>query len=364
MKRYVILGALAGLVLIGVLAGRRGERAGAATRAAADSGHVAVLGGSDVARAARVDLIAGVPVSGTLDPSLVIRIASPIPEVVEEVFVKEGQAVQRGQALARFRTSAVEPAALSAEAQRRLAASDYERMQNLFKEGAVSERDVENAEVSLRAAEANEALAKKKLDESTVRAPSNGVISQRAVDSGDRVKDGDLLFQLVNTSELEFAATVPSEYAADVRVGAPVVLAVTGATDAGGGLGGRVSRVNATVDAATRQVKVYVTVPNRAGRLVGGLFASGRIVLRQVRGAVAVPETAVRRDAGGAGGQAYVLVVDNGRIGRRDVTTGATDEQASLVEITSGLGGGETVVVGPASGLRPGQAVTVTGGEG
>jgi RND family efflux transporter MFP subunit len=233
-------------------------------------------------------------------------------------------------------------------------------MQNLFKEGAVSQRDVENAEVSLRAAESGEALARKKLDESTVRAPSSGVISQRAVDSGDRVKDGDLLFQLVNTSELEFAATVPSEYAADVRVGAPVVLAVSGAsTDAG--LSGRVSRVNATVDPATRQVKVYVTVSNSDRRLVGGLYASGRIVLRQVKGAVAVPRTAIRRDAGG---KVYVLVVDHGRVGRHDVTTGATDEQASLVEIIAGLEAGETVIIGPASGLEPGQRVTVTGGEG
>jgi RND family efflux transporter MFP subunit len=359
MKRYLVVGAVAVAILIGLVAARRGERAGAATRAAEDSGRVVELGGSDLARAGRVDLIAGVPVSGTLDPSVVIRIASPIPEVVEAVLVKEGERVQAGQALARFRTSAVEPAALSAEAQRRLAASDYERMQNLFKEGAVSQRDVENAEVTLRAAESGEALAKKKLIESTVRAPASGVISQRAVDSGDRVKDGDLLFQLVNTSELEFAATVPSEYAGDVRVGAPVVLAVSGVTDAG--LSGRVSRVNATVDPATRQVKVYVTLSNSGGHLVGGLFASGRIVLRQVKGAVAVPQTAIRRDAAG---KTYVLVVDHGRIGRRDVTTGATDEQASLVEITAGLGGGETVILGPASGLEPGQRVTVTGGEG
>ena len=54
----------------------------------------------------------------------------------------------------------------------------------------------------------------------------------------------------------------------------------------------------------------------------------------------------------------------NGRIGRREVTTGATDEQASLVEIMAGLEGGETVIIGPASGLQPGQRVTVTGGEG
>jgi multidrug efflux pump subunit AcrA (membrane-fusion protein) len=138
-----------------------------------------------------------------------------------------------------------------------------------------------------------------------------------------------------------------------------VVLGVTGAADAG--LTGRVSRVNATVDAATRQVKVYVTVSNSGGRLVGGLFASGRVVLRQVKGAVAVPQTAIHKDAAG---KAYVLVVDHGRIARRDVTTGATDEQAALVELVSGLAGGEMVILGVASGLEPGQRVTVTGGEG
>jgi multidrug efflux pump subunit AcrA (membrane-fusion protein) len=118
MKRYVIVGAVAGAVLIALLAARRGERAGAATHTSADSGHTFELGASDLVRAARVDLIAGVPVSGTLDPSVVVRIASPIPDVVEAVLVREGEAVHAGQALARFRTSAVEPAALSAEAQR------------------------------------------------------------------------------------------------------------------------------------------------------------------------------------------------------------------------------------------------------
>jgi membrane fusion protein, multidrug efflux system len=360
MKRYVIVGcALAAVSLFAAAVARRGEHAGAATRSAADSAQVVALGRSDVARAARADLVAGVPVSGTLAPSLEVRIASPIPEVLEDVLVKEGQAVHQGQALARFRTRTLVPAARSAEAQRRLAASDYERMQNLFKEGVVSRRDVENAEVTLRAAEATEAEAKKRLDEATVRAPVDGVISQRAVDPGDRVKDGDLLFRLVNTAELEFEATVPSEYVADIRVGAPVALAVTGAADAG--LSGRISRVNATVDPATRQVKVYVTVPNRDGRLVGGLFASGRIVLREMKGAVAVPQAAVRTDPAG---KTYVLTVDGGRIARRDITVGVRDEQASLVEVSSGLAGGEMVVVGPANGLETGEAVTIAGEEG
>src|SRR5512143_1926073 len=199
MKRYTMLGTLAALALAG--AGIAGCGKGTAAEQPAGSVRTAVLGPDDVARAARRDLIAGVPVSGTLEPAVEVRIASPIPEVVEQVFVKEGQAVQRGQVLARFRTSAVEPAALSAEAQRRKAEADFQRMQNLYKEGAVSEQDVESADVALRAAQANEAGARKRLDEATVRAPVSGAISKRAVDSGDRVKDGDLLFQLVDTRQ-------------------------------------------------------------------------------------------------------------------------------------------------------------------
>jgi multidrug efflux pump subunit AcrA (membrane-fusion protein) len=124
---------------------------------------------------------------------------------------------------------------------------------------------------------------------------------------------------------------------------------------------GRVARVNATADPATRQLQVYVTVANRGGQLVGGLFASGRIVMQEARAALAIPQSGVRTDADGA---AYVLVVDGGTLARRDVKVGITDDVAGLIEITQGLVEGAQVVVGPAEGLAPGQAVQVAGGEG
>jgi len=215
--------------------------------------------------------------------------------------------------------------------------------------------------VALRAAEAAAAQATERLEQATVRAPSSGVIATRAVEAGDRVKDGDQLFRLVNTTELEFAAAVPSEYVGQVRVGSPVVVEVVGRGEAGPGLSGRVSRVNPTADPATRQVRVYVTVPNTGARLVGGLFASGRVVLAQVRGALAVPTPGVHRDANG---QTYVLIIAAGRVARRDVTTGLQDEVRDLVEIRTGLAGGETVIIGPIEGLQVGQPAHVVGREG
>jgi RND family efflux transporter MFP subunit len=312
-----------------------------------------------VAKVEQTDLAEGIPVSGTLEPGVDIRMASPIAEVVEAVLVNEGDAVKKGQTLARFQASVFDAQATSAEAQRRIAASDYERMKNLFAEGAVSQKDVENAELNLRATEANEAQAKKRLTDATIRAPVSGVISERLVESGNRVKDGDHLFQLVNTDSLDFEATVPSQYAGSLKPGAPVALSITGLSE-GAHVSGKVSRVNAAVDPSTRQVKVYVTVPNPEHRMVGGLFASGRVVLKDAHAALAVPKPGIRSD----GKNTYVLIVDAGKVTRRDVVTGVTDEMRSLVEIKRGLSGGEMAIIGPAEGLKIGDVVQVVGREG
>ena len=353
--------ALAALSLFLIVqAACRGEAGNAETRPAAEAARpVAVVGASDVAVAKKTDIISGVPVSGSLQPAVDIRMASPIPEVVEDVLVREGDAVKKGQVLARFRATSLTPAAASAEAQRRVSAADYERMKNLFAEGAVSQKDVENAELALRSAEAADALARSRVDEATMRASIAGVIARRMVDAGDRVKDGDQMFQLVNTDELEFEATVPAQYAGDVRVGAPVALVVTGLS--GPAVSGKVSRVNSSVDPATRQLKVYVTVSNPGHRLVGGLFASGRVVLKEARAAIAVPQPGLKTDEAG---KTYVFVVDNGRVARRDVTVGVFDEAQNMYQIVTGLSGGEAVIVGPVEGLRAGDQIQLVGREG
>jgi membrane fusion protein (multidrug efflux system) len=358
MKRYAIPSALlaGALTLLTGLAGCGGR--GAQSSGSTDSTNVLLLGASDVAPVARAHLATGIAVSGTLAPAVDIRIGAPVADALEAVLVQEGQHVQKGEALARFRFTALAPAAVGAEAARKAAAADYERMQNLYREGAVSQRDVEVAEAQLRAAEAMHAFAQKRLDEATVRAPVAGVVSKRWVQAGDRPGDGDPLFQLVNTDELEFEATVASEFVAQLRIGAPVALTVSGFP--AGGIRGHVARVNATADPATRQVKLYVRVPNPGHRLVGGLFASGRVLTGEARAVLAIPGNGVRHDSTGT----FVWILDHDVVGRRAVVAGLRDEAQDLVEIRSGLRAGETAVVGPIEGLGTGQRARVGGREG
>ncbi len=344
MKRLLAAGAL--LVLVAGCAAKQDRTNNGPA--------VALLGPQDVAKVARVDLATGLPVTGTLKPVKDVTITAPYPELIDAVLVKEGEAVRKGQPLARLRTESMAPAAASAEAQRRSSAAEYERMKNLFKEGAVSLRDVESAEAQLRAAEAGAAYADKRFKEATVRSPFDGVIAKRLVQGGDRLGDGGVMFRVVNTSELELEANVPGEAVGSVRVGAPVVLTVSGIE--GVTIRGRVARVNATADPATRQVRVYVSVPNRDGRLVGDLFASGRVQLGHVSRVLAVPTAGIRT---GLDGAAYAWFIVSGRAERRPVTGGLRDEVRDLIEVVSGVKDGETIITGPIETLNQGQQVQV-----
>jgi len=355
MKRATRLWAAAALIALVAVYGC-GSKSGDSS-AAAGAQTAALLAASDVGVVSRTDLTTGVPVSGTLTPAVDVKVSAPMAELIEQVLVREGQAVTKGQLLARFRGGAFESAARSAEAQLKIASDDYERQKNLFKEGAVSQHDVESAEGAFKVAQANESQASKKSADANVRSPINGVVSVRSVESGDRPEAGDPMFEIVNTADFEFEATVPSEFIPHIQVGAPVRLNVPGFP--AGAVQGKVARVNAAVDAATRQVKVYVHVPNPGGKLVGGLYASGNIVTEESRQALAAPASGVR----GEGASTYAMVIENGKLARRDIKTGVRDNVRDLVEILSGLKPGDSVVTGPIEGLVPGQAVQIGGKE-
>lgn len=336
--------------------GAKGETA--ASRKAGAPADTALLAAADLATVARHDLAAGVPVSGTLTPGWQARVTAALDDVLQDVVVREGQRVGKGEVLAHFRLGSVEADAASARAQLRSATADWERQKNLLAEGAVSERDVETAEAGYRASQAQNEAAARRLGDATVRAPGAGVVTTRSVQTGDRVSMGDPLFVIADTRTLEFEATVPSELVSHVKVGAAVLLTASGFPS--GAIRGRVARVSNTADDATRQVKVYASVPNEDGRLVGNLYATGSIVVRQAAGVLTVPSAAVRAD--GDGSVAWVLGAD-GRLAKRTLRSGLRDEAHDLVQVLAGLAEGERVLVGPAEGLTGGQPARVTGKE-
>jgi RND family efflux transporter MFP subunit len=338
--------------------------------AAATEGITVTLGASDLAQAGTATLRAGVPLSGPLEPKVVVDVGAPMAEQLRDVYVNEGERVAVGTPLVRFRDEVLRAAAVSARADVAraragvgVAVAESTRAEALLAEGAIARRDRDNALLALEQAraqaalsEAQQANAEDRLDNSVVKAPVAGVVSRRHIQAGDRVDVGRTLITIVNTAVLQLEASVEARWVASLRVGRPVLLTVTGMVH--DTITGRIARINPTADPATRQVRIYVDVPNR-GNLVGGLFVSGRALLEEVRDAVAVPRSAVRTE--GEERTTAVYAVVQGRIQRRVVAVGVEDPDQDLVQVTSGVAAGDVLVVGPVDALADGTRVEVPG---
>jgi membrane fusion protein, multidrug efflux system len=364
MKRVMVLAALpvaAAAVLFS------GCRKGDATNDA--QAPAVTLGATDVAAAARTTLTGGVPLSGPLSPKVNVTVGSPIAEQITAMLVSEGDPVQPGQPIARFRDDVLRAAAASATADAAnarmavtLAVAESSRAEALFGEGAIAKRDHDNAILGAEAARARQALAQSqlasatdRLETATLKAPVAGIVSQRFAQAGDRVDFGKPVLVIVDNSVLQLEASVEAQWLPELRVGRQVRLTVTGMS--GDTLFGRISRINPTADPATRQVRIYVDIPNGGRRLVGGLFVSGEVVINESRAAVAVPQAAVRHE--GVAQEPIVYVIAQGKIVRRPVRTGITDTGRGLIEVRGGLAPGDTVVVGPVEGLAEGMRVDI-----
>jgi multidrug efflux pump subunit AcrA (membrane-fusion protein) len=121
---------------------------------------------------------------------------------------------------------------------------------------------------------------------------------------------------------------------------------------------GRLDRIAPQTDPTTRQLPIYVSIPNIAGQLVGGLYAEGRVVSSSATGLV-VPINAVNMK----GDQPWVLRIVSGKTERVNVTLGLRDPRTERVQVISGVAAGDTLLAGAAQGIAPGTAVQVSGRE-
>ncbi len=324
------------------------------------------IGAENIAVARQDTLRSGPAISGTLVADREARIRAELSGAVLQTLVDAGQRVSEGTVLGRLDDGTVREAAISARsgvAQASIAAEqaarELQRAKTLVAAGAIAERDVESAEranvgaqAQLADAKARLSSAEKNLANATIRAPFAGIVAEKSVSPGDIVSPGSALFTVIDPRSLRVEASVPASALGEVRVGAPVTFKVNGADRT---LEGRITRVSPMVDAQTKQVKILATVPNNANALVAGLFVEGRVTAEKRMG-ILVPESAVDQ----AGIVPSVMRVRGGKVEKVDVQLGVRDDAAELFEITSGIAGGDTVLLGNARGISVGTAVVVS----
>jgi HlyD family secretion protein len=286
---------------------------------------------------------------------------------LSEVRVNVGDLVRKGQVLATFAAdTAVAELAQSkasvaeAEAQLAEAAANAQRARDLQASGALSAQQIaqlltaeRTAQARLEAVKAVQKVQQLRLQQTQVLAPDSGVISARSATVGAVVPAGAELFRLIRQGRLEWRGEVAASELPQVRVGQKVKLSATGAPAP---VQGTVRQVAPTVDAATRNVIVFVDVPASSAGLKAGMFARGEFETGS-SAALTLPQSAVLlRD-----GFSYVFVVgSDGRVAQTKVDVGRRNGER--IEIVQGLDDKARVVASGGGFLADGDTVKVVEG--
>ena len=325
-----------------------------------------IIGPELVAIVAATTITSGPSISGSLVADKTAAIRAEVGGRVTAVLVEPGAHVSKDAPLARVDDNAVREAMLGAKSgvtQAQLGADiakrDQDRAERLLAAGAVAENAVENArrgnlaaQAALEDAKARLANAQRNLDNTTLKAPYDGIVSERQVNAGDIVAPGAPMFTIVDPSTMRLEGSVPADQLGAVHLGASVKFGVTGYP--GTSFVGTISNIYPSADPQTKQVRLYARIPN-AGSLVAGLFASGRVASTS-HSALAVPLNAVDQ----RGLKPSVLRLKGGKAEKVQITLGVRDDETENVEVLAGLAAGDTVLVGRAQGITIGAPVKVS----
>jgi membrane fusion protein (multidrug efflux system) len=306
--------------------------------------------------------------SGELKPDMEASISARVSGYVRKWHVDLGDRVKAGQLLAELDIPELDKELTRARAQlalagaaRELAETTAKRWRELLASRTASAQDADEKDADLRLKEAAQAAARaevQRLEEisgfARITAPFEGTVTQRKLEVGQLVEAGTgrELFRLADTTKLRVFVRVPQSYAPSIRAGlaARVVLPELHGQE----FEAHVVRTAGAMDAGSRTLLTELEIDNGQGRLFAGSYVQVRILEAQEEHPLTVPAHALMFRSGGS----KVAAVDgSNRVSLRPVSLGRDFGHA--VEILSGVGAEDRVIVNPYDSLNDGSVVEV-----
>lgn len=346
-----------------------------------------------VEKVTRKDITSIVTGTGEIKPKKNVEISSDISGKIIKIGVKEGDFVKKGQFLLQIdpeyyranyeRDKAILEATrselLQPEASYKVAKREYERAQQLYKQGIISQKELEEAESRFKAAlstlralkfrikqaEAAVASSLDRLKKTTIVSPIDGVITSLKVEEGEVAvvgtmnNPGTVLLTIADLSQMEAELGVDETEIVKVKEGQKAIVKVDAlpeeefegvVTEVGNSI---IQSLQATSQEA-KEFKVVVLLKKTDPRLKPGLTATADIIVAKKKNVIAIPIAAlvIRKVGEGKGAKEVegVFVYKDGKAEFRPVKKGIMGEME--IEIVEGLKEGEEIIVGPFKVLR------------
>jgi membrane fusion protein (multidrug efflux system) len=339
----------------------------------------------EVTKVSRGSVASHISVVGNLIGQQTVDVAPKAGGRLQSVAVKLGDAVRRGQMIAKIEDTELREQVNQAEASHRvaeagvrrseadlsLAQTNVERARNLYGRQLLPKQQLDDAEARYVSAVAQLDLSQAQVAQSEARlkelrinlgntsvvSPTDGFVSQRHVDPGAWVSQNAPVVSVVDIASLRLVANVVEKDLKAVNAGDPAVVEVDAFP--GEKFNGRIARVSPILDPATRTAAMEIEIPNRENRLKPGMYARVLLEVDRRDNVLVIPKTALVDSQGRRG---VFQPNDENRATFKAITVGLEDNEKA--QVLDGLSEGEIVISTGANALRVNDQLNVAGGNG
>lgn len=287
------------------------------------------------------------PIEAFAEADVIAKVAGE----VREINVEEGDDVKQGQVLAKLDGDRLRLELNQSEANLHKLQRDYERNIELKEKGLISSGDFDKIKYDLEALEASFNLAKLELDYTQIRAPIDGVVSERFVRLGNTLAVNEPVFRITSLDPLVAYLHVPEREYRHIAQGQPVGIDIDALQ--GQRVIASVTRVSPIVDPQTGTFKITIEISDDLRRIKPGMFGRISIVYDQHVNVLQIPRSAIVEEDG----ETTVFVVEDDKAIRKSVQTAYSDR--GMIEITSGLSDNDRVITTGQIGLKDDALVTI-----
>lgn len=307
----------------------------------------------ETTRLARGTITKRINTVGLLHANAEVTLKSEMAGRVTEIKFKEGEHVDKGDALILFESADLKAELEAAKAELTLREADFGRMTKLQAARVESVKKYDEAKAGYESAKARVDKAQAALDKATVVAPFEGIIGLIDIDPGSFVQAAQELVKLVDNTPIYADFKIPEKNLHDVAVGQLAEIKLDGFPDEK--FIATVEAIDSSVDPISHSIAIRATIPNDNGKLRSGLYANVSLIVGEKPDALLIPESAIIRD----GNRELIYVVHEGRAQLVPVITGTREN--AMVEILSNLREGLQVVTAGQIKLYSGKSVTTQG---
>jgi len=352
------------IFVLAAMLGACGKGPGASQKGTATPTAPLIVSAEDVYTIRNASLTGGPSITGTIQPERRADLRAEVSAIVLKVLKENGDAVKRGDLLVQLDDTAIRDALASAEAAARAASNAHEqakrqleRVKTLRASGMASAQQLDDAEVRRNNAQSDEEAAKTRVvaarqqnQRTEVRAPFDGIVSERKVSAGDTAQVGKELLKVIDPTSMRFEALISADDVGQVNAGQAVQFRVNGYGDTE--FKGKVRRVNPAANPTTRQVEVLVDFTGERQPKLAGLYAEGRVATES-RTSLTIPASAVVRD----GDKASAFRVKENKLQKVVLALADRDPRTGDFVVKGGLAEGDQVIRYPTALLKDNQPV-------